>query len=318
MFWEGLVSEGQEHDESRPITDSQFMGQLALLHRTRRFLIEEGVQVKGAQEADLPLSLGRLNLLRFSEKSGRAATLAEWNLLEQRQQALQQYFTPELSRRLRTIETRKIITHAPVFLLIIAGIALALAIFPPHQSLFTAEQNLVIVERGWQFGAYMAWTSSLGGLGALGFLAVNSLAIQNDATFDIGDKGLVVMRIILGALFGCIVSLPFCWEYFIEFATSIISATAHIAPAVPSGEVGARSEPQRGILLLVPFLLGFSTTLVMAVLNRLIAGVEAVFGIDLATAKARANLTARNAPPEPGANANRPADHGVNRPPGGG
>jgi hypothetical protein len=36
----------------------------------------------------------------------------------------------------------------------------------------------------------------------------------------------------------------------------------------------------RGVFLLLPFLLGFSTTLVMTVLNRMVTGVETVFGID--------------------------------------
>jgi hypothetical protein len=35
-----------------------------------------------------------------------------------------------------------------------------------------------------------------------------------------------------------------------------------------------------GLFLLVPFLLGFSTNLVMAVLNRMISGVETMFGIE--------------------------------------
>jgi hypothetical protein len=45
---------------------------------------------------------------------------------------------------------------------------------------------------GWLFGSYLAWTFCLGGLGAIGFLAMNSLAIQNDATFDLSKTSLVV------------------------------------------------------------------------------------------------------------------------------
>jgi hypothetical protein len=36
----------------------------------------------------------------------------------------------------------------------------------------------------------------------------------------------------------------------------------------------------RGIQLLIPFLLGFSTSLVMSILNRMIKGVETTFGIE--------------------------------------
>jgi hypothetical protein len=87
----------------------------------------------------------------------------------------------------------------------------------------------------------MIWTSCLGGLGAISFLAVNSLAIQNDLTFDISNEMLVVMRIVLGALFGCIVSLPFGYQYFKDFASWVIGggrsrqrARCIPAPAIPT------------------------------------------------------------------------------------
>jgi hypothetical protein len=178
---------------------------------------------------------------------------------------LQHLFNPELQRRFRLQVTQRIITSTPIFLLLFAFLALALAVFAP------AGTPPDITGAGWRFAAYLAWTSCLGGLGAIGFLAVNSLAIQEDATFDISNQSLVVMRIVLGALFGCIVSLPFCFPYFKEFTGWVLN--------------GGGLDAGHGVLLLVPFLLGFSTTLVMAVLNRMIGGIETMFGIERSAVK---------------------------------
>jgi hypothetical protein len=131
----------------------------------------------------------------------------------------------------------------------------------------------------------------MGGLGAIGFLAVNSLSIQDDITFDISNQSLVAMRIVLGALFGCIVSLPFGFQYFKDFTSWVVN--------------GGDLDGGRGVLLLLPFLLGFSTTLVMTVLNRMITGIEAIFGINHSEVKrmsaggAPARPRAKRRPPNP-------------------
>ena len=137
---------------------------------------------------------------------------------------------------------------------------------------------------------------------------MNSLAIQDDATFDISNVGLVVMRIVLGALFGCIVSLPFCFPYFKDFTDWVIK--------------GGDLAGGRGVLLLVPFLLGFSTTLVMAVLNRMVAGIESMFGIERSvqkrapdTADGRTNPDARPGQ-TPASNASGGDGHPLEREPG--
>jgi hypothetical protein len=260
------------------INDEEFHLQLDLLRRTRRFLIEEGVTPPtgtpaiDAQVNASPFSLGRLNLIGYRQPSilpvpfrqAKYAPLADWQLLEEKQDALQRLFTPELQHRFRLQKTQQFITASPLWLLFLSFAALFVAVFAPE---VTQEGYVLVSVPAWRFAAFMAWTSCLGGLGAIGFLAMNSLAIQDDATFDISNRSLVGMRIALGALFGCIVSLPFCFSYFKEFADWVIKG-------------GDLAGGGRGVLLLVPFLLGFSTTLVMAVLNRMIGGVEAIFGIE--------------------------------------
>jgi hypothetical protein len=255
----------------RIITDEEFGGQLLLLRRTRRFLIAEGVPPTAANMTvdESPFSLGRLNLISYRPRvfglpRSSSPTLADWQLLEKKQNGLQCFFTTELQHRFRLQAAQQIITVTPLLLLIVMFFALGLAVFPPDFGNPTSAAT-------WRFVSYLAWTSCLGGLGAIGFLAMNSLAIQNDATFDISSPGLVVMRIVLGALFGCIVSLPFCFPYFKDFTIWVSR--------------GGDIDSAHGLLLLVPFVLGFSTTLVMAVLNRMVAGIETMFGIQGNTAK---------------------------------
>jgi hypothetical protein len=264
-----------EPESVRVINDEEFGQQLLQLRRTRRFLIGEGVTPPATNTAngESPFSFGRLNLISYRPRSfgrRRPPTLADWQLLEEKQDGLQRLFTTETQHRFRILATQQLITLTPVFLLMFAFCALGLAAFPPDFGDASSTAALC-------FLSYLAWTSCLGGLGAIGFLAVNSLAIQDDATFDISNPSLVAMRIVLGALFGCIVSLPFCFPYFKDFTTWV--------------RTGGDLDSARGLLLLVPFLLGFSTTLVMAVLNRMIAGIETMFGIERIASKRSARPT---------------------------
>jgi hypothetical protein len=248
------------------VADDEFRRQLILLRQTRRFLLEQGISATPpAAGVESPFSLGRLNMIQI-RKSGPPPTAEDWQLLEEKQSGLQPWITPDLAHRFRLQGIRQTLIWVPVALLIYAGLALAIAIFPPK---FGLVGSLVEGpnEVGWRYFAYLMWTSGLGALGSLGFLAVNSLGIQRDATFDLSDKALVALRIILGALFGSIVAVPFFYPDFAKYAQSVVAPqpTADLTSGVP---------------LLVPFLLGFSTSLAMAVLNRLVSGVETIFGIE--------------------------------------
>ncbi|HEY5070396.1 MAG TPA: hypothetical protein VII63_00050 [Caulobacteraceae bacterium] len=260
------------------VSDDQFIRQIALVRRIRTFLMEQGVAPASSSQMEAsPFDLLELNLIMYRSSAG-PATYLQWQMLENRQSQLQRLFTPDLQRRFRLQTVQRLIIIIPVFLLLLAGSALAMAIFPPSLALdgFSGTDPTA----GWVFGGYLAWTACLGALGALGFLAVNSLSIQRDATFDLSDRGLVILRIVLGGLFGTIISLPFCFSYFKEFAL-FVNPTGHSLPVSTLSKVPV--EGARGILLLVPFLLGFSTSLVMAILNRMIKGLETTFGIESGT-----------------------------------
>jgi hypothetical protein len=90
--------------------------------------------------------------------------------------------------------------------------------------------------------SYFVWTMCLGAIGAMAFLSVNALSIQKDVTFDLANKSLLAVRIVPGA------------------ANSISGFSLQAA------------------LLLLPFVLGFSTSLVILVMNRLVESVAVFFG----------------------------------------
>src|SRR5258708_29306315 len=78
------------------------------------------------------------------------------------------------------------------------------------------------------------------------------------------------LRITLGALFGLVLTLPFGFTGFRDFIAGL------------SGLPLPGSDPPKvttqAMLLLFPFILGFSTSLVIMVLNRLVDAVQAFFG----------------------------------------
>jgi hypothetical protein len=73
------------------------------------------------------------------------------------------------------------------------------------------------------------------------------------------------LRIVLGALFGLVLSLPFGIEGFRTFVAIL-------------KDHGKREFSTSAIQLLLPFVFGFSTSLVIMVLNRLVDSVNAFFG----------------------------------------
>jgi len=248
---------GRTADSEIKIADDQFSKQLTRLRHTKDFLLEQGVPraIDDKGGSNSPFSLGRLNLIRY-DPQGKPASLDDWELLEEKQDGLQHYFNAELQRRFRLQSTQRFIIRLSFCLLVLFWFSLYFANFP------------FITGHNWLFISYLIGTCCLGGLGSMGSLAVNSLAIQQDATFDISVRSLVVMRTVLGALLGCVLSLPLCPGCYDIFTNLPLQVTRD-----PS--------PHHAYYLLAPFVLGFSTTLVMTVLNRAIKGIETIFGVEV-------------------------------------
>src|SRR5262249_46816267 len=72
----------------------------------------------------------------------------------------------------------------------------------------------------------------------------------------------------LGALFGVVLTLPFGFTAFKSFADDLFAGRLETASTLALNSV----------LLLLPFILGFSTSLVIMVLNQFVEAVQSFFG----------------------------------------
>jgi hypothetical protein len=125
---------------------------------------------------------------------------------------------------------------------------------------------------------YILWLCSLGAIGSISFLGMNALSVQDDATFDLTNTKLLVLRITLGSLFGVVLALPFGFNSFTGFIGQLLSPNL-----ASSGSGGVPATSAAGLtldslMLLLPFILGFSTSLVILILNRFVESVETFFG----------------------------------------
>jgi hypothetical protein len=236
------------------IRDMRFINQATTLISLKMFLLTEAVDIS---PEDAPLfSFGALYQLRYSD-GGRLPTIQEWELLDKRSLKLFSYLDEERKKRFQLKQAANLIAGLPILLIVTGLVSLMLATL-------TVDRNLLLL-------AYFFWTMCLGAIGAIAFLSVNALSIQNDVTFDWTNKSLLAVRIVLGALFGVVLSIPFGFDSFVAFCESI----GRGAPSL--GTANAVVSLQAALLLL-PFILCFSTSLAFLVLNRFVQSIAVFFG----------------------------------------
>ena len=99
---------------------------------------------------------------------------------------------------------------------------------------------------------------------------MNALSIQDDITFDITNTKMIILRIVLGGLLGSLICFPFSYDAFLNFCKAIWN---------PAIFVQTRDDALRqASLLIFPFVLGFSTSLVILILSRLVESLSVIFG----------------------------------------
>jgi hypothetical protein len=92
-----------------------------------------------------------------------------------------------------------------------------------------------------------------------------SQALEEDA--DVTDRNVLKIRILLGCLFGVLLGLPFSNRGLTELNKFMFSES----------NTGA-FDPSGFAFIVVPFMLGFSTNLVLAILDRSISTIRTFFG----------------------------------------
>ncbi len=266
--------------------DRDYIRQLLIVRKIKELLVSEAVDL--AEEDRGLVRLGRLNSLRYS-KLGNSPPTEAWDELDARLQGLTRYLkdeTGELKRKLQVRLAPGFLFWLPLAMGLLAAFCLCLAVAPPAYSLLPflfakaspSAPPPEVIQQIWRFAAFMLWLIALGCLGSIAFLYVNVLSIETDKSVDVTSPAFLSMRIILGALFGLVIGLPIGYPYFVNFCLQIHDvASASSGAAVTS--VASRIEWSNGVALLLPFLLGFSTPLVLNVLNRCVDGVQTVFGM---------------------------------------
>jgi len=139
------------------------------------------------------------------------------------------------------------------------------------------------------FLCFIIWLAATGALGTAAFVYVNALSIQTDPNVVVTSRTFVKLRLILGALFAVIISLPFYLPIFFEFEHKLRTMTD-----TPESVHRTLSNIDiNSFLFILPFVFGFSTPLVLCILSRLVESVCALF-LGLGPATAQAERTPRS------------------------
>jgi hypothetical protein len=255
------------------VSDVEFSRLLEQLRSIRQFLWQQSVPIESIK------SFGTLNNLAY-HPGGRLPSDKEWLLLEQQAQAVFSVMTPALRSKFLGTIPRWLGTLA-LYLMIVSLATIVGGLFILRDDNWS---DLTIL-------SYVIYVISLGATGSIAFIAMNALAVQNDITFDLLEERLLMLRIVLGSLFAVIFSLPFGYPHFVGFLRALI--TAETAPATANPTTGEASEllTTSAMLLVLPFLLGFSTTLVILIFNRLVGAVQSFFGAQQSAASATTTTT---------------------------
>jgi hypothetical protein len=269
------TTEKPANDKSNvSISDQRFMAQLYELEKLKRFLFEE--KVKFQPEQIDSIDLGPLNSMRF-RTSGRSPTTDEWKLLDEKLISLVSYLDVDLRRKFRMRELNYFFGIIPLGFLVTAvmvtiGYTTFAFIFPVPSSFgrYASFVTLVIL-----------WAITLGGLGACAALAVQAMAVKKSSSsessgddqfngdiIDVTDRNMLQIRIIIGCLFAFIIGLPLAIKSLDTLYNALINPKTDTPP-----------QASDIAFIILPFILGFSTSLVLAILKRCVIAIQAFFGI---------------------------------------
>jgi hypothetical protein len=244
------------------ICDEYFIRNVKELKKLRTFLTEQAITLNAAVS-----SLGGLNTLRY-RPNGRSATETEWEMVEQQTQSYFSLLTPALRQKFLMSSIPWWVTGLPIVLASIAILALIESVLSVGREVTgSPEQGSGLINGVVVIYWYLLWLVSLGAIGSVAFIGMNALSVQQDATFDLRNARLMVLRIALGGLFGLVLSLPFGVQGYVTFCLALFA-----------GREEAQGVTTQAIMLLLPFVLGFSTSLVIMVLNQFVDALQTFFG----------------------------------------
>lgn len=251
---------GNREKEEFGVKDPTFFKYVDRLKDLHNFLYQEAVPISGTH-APL-LQMGNIRALNF-DKNGRSPTVAEWDQVETQTQIIFMMLSPVLRRKFLMTGTPPIVLWMPVYLLSIAVVSIVVPVATFNYGWLT---TLILV-------FYLVWLASLGAVGALAYVGMNALSIQDDITFDLSSVRLITLRVVLGALFAVVLTLPFGYSNFIDFCRYLATYSGSTSPSDIYTQLTAQA-----LSLVLPFILGFSTPSVILILNQLVDAVQTFFG----------------------------------------
>jgi hypothetical protein len=271
------ITDLEGKDPSVHIGSRRFIEQLTQAEVLKQFLFKEKVPFTEEQLANIDLT--DLNNLVYKE-SGRVPTVGEWHALDEKHSALIACLDVQLRRKLRIKELDFFFGFLPMLSLAVCAIVTVVyMIYPRFVDPDGTAATLIFAT------VLIVWTISQGALGACAFLGTSVLSTRTvevttgtsgevkptAATdeIDITDPSVLKIRVLSGALFAFLIGLPFSYE-----ALDVMYSTLFTA-RTPDSKLDI---PQIGVIF-VPFIVGFSTNFVLAVLNRIIASLQILLGM---------------------------------------
>jgi hypothetical protein len=250
---------------SAKINDRLFIQQLGYTRSLVIFLIRR--QALPGKLTDVFGNLAALGALRYS-RAGRAVTEEEWRKLYSISHDLTSELPLDVVTAFGIWQLRTYFVLCPIIFLIMAIIAVSV----PYFAGWVAEGSGVYYLLG--IVAVLLWTCTLGALGTSAFFGTSLLAQLASAPGndqpklkEITDSAYLQTRLMIGIMFAFVIGLPFG-------RLSLDTASVSLYK-----EVTWNNDIYMTILhILAPFLLGFSTALVLAILERLIEGIKTILG----------------------------------------
>ena len=252
--------------DANSICDRRFVDQLKEVKNLKQFLFEQKVKIESNQLA--AIDLGLLNNLHFGT-DGRMPTPDEWKLLDEKISILTSYLSDDLRQKIRIRELGVFFNVLPLIFLLAT---LATVIFRFLYGGFFAKGSLLFNMS--YLVSLIVWTVAQGGLGACAFLGTRIATKRTDKTLtdvltditDVTDEGILRIRIVLGCLFGSLIGVPIGSLAFDKMGNAIYDSSVTLSPSDFA-------------LIVLPFMVGFSTNLVLAILERFIDSIRTFFGM---------------------------------------
>lgn len=221
--------------------------------------------------------LGKYHLFKFNKRSlfkahkeeGRIPTAKEWNEVDQITQELNAYLDEDARRIFNAQQLPKWFSVSAWWW---AGFAIVLFI-----ASVAAHNNPIFTKYGVPFNVlilYINWLFVLGALGSAANIVFNAISLTDDSSFNVNNNRLLVLRLLVGGVFAMVLTLPFGFDSFLAFTNAIYKGNVAMNADGPIKNLGTQST-----LLILPFILGYSTSLSIIILNRFLDAIKALFGV---------------------------------------